>query len=71
MFCQVFYGDAHYIFKSLKGSSGAGSFVSITVRKQQLEFHYYLLILYSVKFRVFIVRVSFITRVFRDFFKIA
>ena len=65
MFCQTFYGGPHYIFKSLKGSSG-GSFVShvrITVTKQQLEFHYHLLILYSVKFREFIVRVSFITRV--------
>ena len=65
MFCQTFYGGPHYIFKSLKGSSG-GSFIShvrITVTKQQLEFQYYLLILYSVKFCEFIVRVSFISRV--------
>ena len=48
MFRQTFYGGLHYIFKSPKG---------------QLEFHYYLLILYSVKFREFIARVSFITRV--------
>ena len=32
-----------------------------TVTKRQLEFHYYLLILYSVKLREFIVRVSFIS----------
>ena len=62
MFCQTFYRGPHYIFKSLKGSSG-GSFAShvrMTVTKQQLEFHYHLLILYSVKFCEFIVHVSFI-----------
>ena len=35
----------------------------MTVTKRQLEFHFYLLILYSIKFREFNVRVSFITRV--------
>ena len=36
--------------------------VGITVIKQQLEFHY-LLILYSIKFRDFNLRVSYISRV--------
>ena len=58
--------EVHIIFLSRRRDHLGGSFVShvrITVTKQQLEFHYYLLILYSVKFREFIVRVSFITGV--------